>query len=162
MAVWLMCGEQDPNLKELEALDAKLKNEGFKYQRKTFPGGHTMPGKELASEAIRWVAKEKPPLLKSNPAEAKKSFDAGEKALADKGYKKAIAAFQKAVALGVDELQKDAIAKLEEIEKVAEDLWKEAEGETDKSKKRSLLTRIKTDFDGLDCAKRATEELKKK
>ena len=162
MAVWLMCGEQDPNLKELEALEAKLKNEGFKYQRKTFPGGHTMPGKELASEAIRWVAKEKPPLLKPNPAEAKKSFEAGEKALADKGYKKAIASFQKAGALGADDVQKDATAKLDEIEKIAEDLWKEADGETDKSKKRSLLTKIKTDFDGLDCSKRAAEELKKK
>jgi hypothetical protein len=62
----------------------------------------------------------------------------------------------------VDDVQKDAIAKLEEIDKIAEDLWKEAEGETDKSKKRSLLTKIKTDFDGLDCAKRAVEELKKK
>jgi dienelactone hydrolase len=162
MAVWIMCGEQDPNLKELEALETKLKTDGYKYVRKTFPGGHTMPGKELASEAIRWVAKEKPPLAKPNPAEAKKSFEAGEKALADKGYKKAIAAFQKAVAFGADELQKDAIAKLEEIEKIAEDLWKEAEGEADKSKKRSLLTKIKTDFDGLDCAKRAVEELKKK
>ncbi len=162
MAVWIMCGEQDPNLKELEALDAKLKSEGYKYVRKTFPGGHTMPGKDLASEAIRWVAKEKPPLTKPNPVEAKKAFDAGEKALADKGYKKAIASFQKAIAFGIDELQKDAIAKIEEIDRIGEDLWKEAEAETDKSKKRTLLKKILSDFDGLDCAKRAAEELKKK
>jgi len=157
MAIWLMCGEQDPNLKELEPLEGKLKGDGYKVVRRTFPGGHTVPGKDLASEAVRWVAKEKPAVAKPNPAEAKKSFEAGEKALADKSYKKAIASFQKSLSLGGEE----AVTKLDEIDKRAEDLWKEAEGESDKSKKRSLLTKLKTDFDGLDVAKRAADELKK-
>lgn len=161
MAIWLMCGETDFNLKELEALDAKLKGEGWKYRRKTFPGAHTMPPKDLGTEAVRWMAKEKPPLAKPNPAKAKSSFEAGEKALNGKSYKKAIASFQSALQLGGEDLQEQALAKLDEIGRIAEELWSRAEGETDKSKKRSLLTKLKTDFDGLDPAKRAVEELKK-
>src|SRR5439155_16553764 len=111
--------------------------------------------------ADRWVAKEKPASVKQNPAEAKKSFEAGEKALGDKSYKKAIASFQSALKQGGDDVQKDALAKLEEIDKLAEDLWKEAESESDKSKKKSLFTKLKSDFEGLEFAKRAGEELKK-
>jgi dienelactone hydrolase len=161
MAIWLMCGETDPNFKELEALDARLTKEGFRHLRKAFPGGHIMPSKDLGAEAIRWMAKEKPPLAKPNPAEAKKAFEAGEKALADKSPKKAIASFQKALILGDEELQKGAMAKLDELDQAAEALWKDAEGESDRSKKRSLLTKIKTDYDGLDISKRAADELKK-
>lgn len=161
MAVWLMCGETDFNLKELEALDAKLKGEGWKYARKTFPGAHTMPPKELGGDAVRWMAKEKPPLAKPNPARAKSSFEAGEKALTDKSYRKAIASFQSALQLGGEELQTQALAKLDEIDGIAAELWSQAEAETDKSKKRPLLTKLKTDFEGLEIAKRAVEELKK-
>ena len=36
MAIWLMCGESDPNLKEREALDAKLKTdfEGLEFAKR--------------------------------------------------------------------------------------------------------------------------------
>jgi dienelactone hydrolase len=161
MAVWLMCGETDFNLKELEALDAKLKSEGWKYQRKTFPGAHTMPPKTLGADAVRWMAKEKPPLAKPNPAKAKSSLETGEKALTDKSYKKAIASFQAALQQGDEEQQKTATEKLDEIDKAAEELWSQAEAEADKSKKKSLLTKLKSDFEGLEIAKKAADELKK-
>ncbi|RPH51440.1 MAG: hypothetical protein EHM91_01135 [Planctomycetota bacterium] len=161
MAVWLMCGETDFNLKELEALDAKLKGEGWKVQRKTFPGAHTMPPKTLGADAVRWMAKEKPPLAKPNPAKAKSSLETGEKALTDKSYKKAIASFQAALQQGDEEQQKAAMEKLDEIDKAAAELWGQAEAEADKSKKKSVLTKLKTDFDGLEIAKRASDELKK-
>ncbi len=161
MAVWLMCGETDFNLKELEALDAKLKSEGWKYQRKTFPGAHTMPPKTLGADAVRWMAKEKPPLGKPNPAKAKSSLETGEKALTDKSYKKAIVSFQAALQQGDEEQQKAATEKLDEIDKAAGELWSQAEAEPDKSKKKSLLTKLKTDFEGLEIAKKAADELKK-
>jgi hypothetical protein len=120
-----------------------------------------MPPKSLGADAVRWMAKEKPPLAKANPAKAKSSLEAGEKALAEKGYKKAIASFQAALSQGDDEQQKAATEKLDEIDKTAEELWSQAESEADKSKKKSLLTKLKTDFEGLDIAKRAADELKK-
>jgi dienelactone hydrolase len=161
VAVWLVCGETDFNLKELEALDARLKSGGYRYARKTFPGGHTLPPPELAAESVRWMAREKPPRVKPNPSKAKESFEAGVKALEAKSYKKAIAAFGAAAQLGDDAILSDSRAKLEEIQSKAEELWKEAEAATDKSKKRSLLTKLKTDFEGLEIAARAAEALKK-
>jgi hypothetical protein len=68
----------------------------------------------------------------------------GEKALADKSTRKAIASFQAALQQGDEEQQKAATEKLDEIDKAAEELWSQAEAEADKSKKKSLLTKLKT------------------
>ncbi len=160
MAVWLVCGTTDMNLKELEALDERLKSEGWKYVRKTFEGGHTLPPRELAIESIKWMAKEKPRST-LNPEAARKALEAGEKALREKSTKTAIRFFQSALRQGDEEQQKAAEEKLGELQKAADELWKQAEEATDAAKKKSLYTRISKEYEGLDIAGRAAEELKK-
>lgn len=54
VAIWLMCGEEDFNRKEME--EAKKEFDGAKRRSelRIFPGGHTMPPADLVRESVRW------------------------------------------------------------------------------------------------------------
>jgi dienelactone hydrolase len=54
-AVWIMCGETDFNLRELNQLSEKLKTNGNPLVYRNFPGAHTMPPPAMMTEAVRWM-----------------------------------------------------------------------------------------------------------
>jgi hypothetical protein len=158
MAVWLSCGDTDYNRPGVEATYERLKTEKGTVDLKIFKGGHVISPDDLLHDSILWMAKQKPPKLE----EAKKALDAGEKALADKTWKKAIAAFTAAARSGDSRQQDVAIDKLQEIELVAIEMLKALEDEKDASKKRAVLQKVKAEFDGLDIAEEAATRLREK
>ncbi len=161
MAVWLSCGNTDYNRQGVEATHERLKAEKWIVDLKIFKGGHVISPDDLLHESILWMAKQKPP-APPKPDEAKKSLDAGEKLLAEKSWKKAIAAFTLATRAGDTKQQEIAIDKLQEIELVAIEMLKALDDEKDASKKRAVLAKVKAEFDGLDIADEAATRLKEK
>ncbi|MFQ5843657.1 MAG: hypothetical protein ACE5JG_01580 [Planctomycetota bacterium] len=55
LAVYLTCGEEDFDKRELDPLFEKLKQAGNPVVYRNFPGGHTVPGTELLAEAVEWL-----------------------------------------------------------------------------------------------------------
>jgi len=50
-----MCGETDPNKRELDPLSKKFEEEGRPVHYENFPGGHVMPPTELMVRAVEWM-----------------------------------------------------------------------------------------------------------
>jgi dienelactone hydrolase len=55
LACFLMCGETDPNKRELDPLSKRLKEAGNLVHYENFPGGHVMPRVDLMEKAVRWM-----------------------------------------------------------------------------------------------------------
>jgi hypothetical protein len=55
LAVFIACGEGDPNKRELDPLHDKLRKAGNPVIYKNFPGGHVMPEIPLLEEAVEWL-----------------------------------------------------------------------------------------------------------
>ncbi len=55
LACFLMCGETDPNKRELDPLSTRLKEAGNPVLYENFPGGHVMPETALMERAVRWM-----------------------------------------------------------------------------------------------------------
>ncbi len=161
MAVWLSCGDTDYNRPGVEATYERLKADKWTVDLKIFKGGHVISPDDLLHESILWMAKQKP-AAPPKPDEAKKSLDLGEKLLAEKHWKKAIAAFTAAARAGDARQQEAAIDRLQEIELVAIEMLKALDDEKDASKKRAVFAKVKGEFEGLDIADEAATRLKEK
>lgn len=55
LIVKLLCGEADPNRRELDPLFKQLQDAGSRVTFETFPGGHIMPDVDILSGAVRWM-----------------------------------------------------------------------------------------------------------
>ena len=55
LAVFIACGETDPNKRELDPLYDRLKKAGNPVVYRNFPGGHVMPEIPLLEEAVEWM-----------------------------------------------------------------------------------------------------------
>lgn len=55
MFYWLMCGRKDFNLPEMQEATNKIWKMKCPIDLRFFPGGHIMPSKDLAQEAVKWM-----------------------------------------------------------------------------------------------------------
>jgi len=55
LAVFMVCGETDPNRRELDALKKRFGEEGRSFHYENFPGGHVMPPVALLEKAVEWM-----------------------------------------------------------------------------------------------------------
>jgi predicted esterase len=59
IAVFLVRGDQDQGAEqEQEELEKRMREEGFRFAVKRFTGGHELPSKKVAREAVRWLSAE--------------------------------------------------------------------------------------------------------
>jgi predicted esterase len=59
LAVWLMCGETDFNRREMEKVKKELDQAGAKCELRIYPGGHVLPPKDVARDAVLWLNKQR-------------------------------------------------------------------------------------------------------
>jgi hypothetical protein len=150
-------GDQDPAAEDEQAgLEKRMREEGFRFALKRFAGAHELPSKKVAREAVRWLAAEKP---QPDPEAAARALAEGTRALEETNYKTAIPALLTAFRKGEAEVARDAREHLSRIEAVAEEVWTEAKAARG-SERREKLTRLRSEFEGLEIAVRAAEALK--
>jgi dienelactone hydrolase len=156
-AVFLVRGDRDPAAEDEQAgLEKRMREEGFRFALKRFAGAHELPSKKVAREAVRWLAAEKP---QPDPEAAARALAEGTRALEETNYKTAIPALITAFRKGEAEVARDAREHLSRIEAVAEEVWTEAKAARG-SERREKLTRLRSEFEGLEIAVRAAEALK--
>jgi dienelactone hydrolase len=156
-AVFLVRGDRDPAAEDEQAgLEKRMREEGFRFALKRFAGAHELPSKKVAREAVRWLAAEKP---QPDPEAAARALAEGTRALEETNYKTAIPALLTAFRKGEAEVARDAREHLSRIEAVAEEVWTEAKAARG-SERREKLTRLRSEFEGLEIAVRAAEALK--
>jgi dienelactone hydrolase len=156
-AVFLVRGDRDTGAQEEQAgLEKRMREEGFRFALKRFAGEHELPSKKVARECIRWLSAEKP---QPDPEAAARALVEGTRALEEVNYKVATPALITAFRKGEAEVARDARTYLSKIEAVAEQIWTEAEAARG-AKRRELLARLRSEFEGLEIAVRAAEALK--
>jgi predicted esterase len=176
IAVYFIIGEQDAVQyvrKHAEALKAR----GNKAEVKTFPGGHTLPPKNVAEGAVDWLVSVAP--KGSTAAAAGKAQKPTQLTLREDLAKRLQTAVRKAArgdlggALRLaqrvlederaeEDEKSDAKYIKEEIEKRAEELFAEAEGLLKEKKPyeaRELLDEIRKAFADMEQANKAVEKI---
>jgi hypothetical protein len=152
-----MRGDQDAAAQEEQAgLERRMRDEGWRFTLKKFAGEHELPSRRVARECVRWLSAEK---LPPEPEAAARSLAEGTRALETRAYEVAIPALLTAFRRGEAEVARDARAQLSKIEAIAEELWTQARAARG-SKRREMLARIRSEFEGLEVAVRAAEALK--
>jgi hypothetical protein len=155
-AVFLVRGDQDKGAEQEQAgLERRMREEGFRFAVKRFTGGHELPSKKVAREAVRWLSAEKP---EPDPEAAARALVDGLRALEKTDYPSAIPALLTAYRKGEADVARDARTHLSRIEAVAEELWTQARSARG-AERREMLERLRSRFEGLPIAVRAAEEL---
>jgi hypothetical protein len=133
-----------------------MREEGWRFSVKRFTGDHELPSKRVARDALRWIAAEKP---QPDPEAAARALAEGRNALEETNYKTAIPALLTAFRRGDAEVARDARTHLAKIEAVGEQLWTEARAARG-AERDEMLSRLRSEFEGLEISARAAEELK--
>jgi dienelactone hydrolase len=119
LRIWLMCGQTDFNLNELQQLHPRLKDNGNPVEFKTFPGAHVMPPVSLMEDAVRFMddgaAEKQHARLRAAIDEAAKLRDDGEPA---KAWLVIVEAMERYA--GVKELQGEAKKLRKALERMSE------------------------------------------
>jgi dienelactone hydrolase len=156
-AVFLVRGDRDEGAEEEQAgLEKRLREEGFRFALKRFAGEHELPSRKVARECVRWLSAEKP---QPDPEAAARALAEGTRALEEENYRIATPALLAAYRRGEAEVARDARTHLSKIEAVAGRIWTEAEASRG-SRRREMLERLRSEFEGLEIAVRAAEALK--